>query len=402
MTDSDSPTSSDPPTGRNVRPVGKPGKWVPSHGGLTKLTKDISGYMTAAKVRTRFQAAHGGRVKLPDSLKDSRISSISNETRGGLSEQTFGETVRALAPLYPEFFSGRRYRDVADNPDSLKETGDDFIDPGIKHAVGQPINAPGGQVVLWKLLQVSVAIGIGIGIATMMIASFPKDGGDSPKDPLSVSQYLARLDPQLFYGSKDGLYDVARLNVNKEAEYSETDFAGEIAGTWATFDIMANNAGFVKEIMFPIMEEGLQRGVRYRIVLSDYRTSNQWNELFSEMAGYKQTGATAVPAQDTHQTVAEFLQRIETDKLSNPRSKYTGSLEIRWNPRFLFNTMWIRDAGQDDAIAHLGIHTYRGKGTWPSLRVSRKTAPDMVDSIAQEFRFAFDNGIEFGELPLPK
>lgn len=415
--------------------------WVVATGTKIKLAQPMADKLTARLVADRYKVLHPGTDQLPTVLDTRRIQMIVNPKGEGVVKTNFIDSVQGLADIFEEMFLGKSYGEIADNVDALGEEsklpvvppnssaaapnksdfGSDSIAENEKSVSHHPnsgkeiVRAPTQYPLIIGALSISLLGAILFGIyyrnqcqrlvneiagLTTLVKQVP-DPTKLPSKRSYVSNYLHHADPTIFYGSLDGVYDVARVNFCKRAEYDETAFTQEVGGSQFSFDMLINNGGFVRETLIPLMEEGLRRGVRYRLVLTDYRTSNRWSDLFRKEVGDKTEDSHREPSKDNHQKLHEFLERVNGDKASNPNTQFTGSVVVKWNQKFLFNTMWIRDGGGDEAIAHLGMHFYRGKNSWPSIRVSKKTAPDMVRSVEQEFRMLFDEALDFDAVPLP-
>lgn len=408
---SDEPAQS----GETEEQVGTAKEWKPSSGKLTKLEPKIARKLTVSGVAAKALA-----IKYCDDEKflvESRIRAITDPGRAGLREKSFLETVGALAELYPDRFAGKTYGDVAENESALEHVANTLILKGLDPQVEsesevtneEPETASADtEPVPEEQSQNQISLKVFVGgcllasaVTAVIVGWIATSTPDSGSDRKTLSQWVIEADSSIFYGSKDGRYDIGRINANKSAEYSETDFVREISEAKSSFDILANNAGFVREIMFAPMEKGIRRGVNYRIVLSDYRNSNEWLSVFRDAIGDEFQGSHIEASRDIHIKIREFVDRINSDKANNPNSEFTGSVEVRWNSLFLFNTMWIRDSGQENAVGHLGIHFHRGKPTWPSIRVSRKIAPDVVTSIEREFRYIFEHASAFDAIEVP-
>ncbi len=383
--------------------------WKESQGNKTKLRRDLATKLKPARVEDRWnQKSHS--LPLPNQLKEGSLNSICTPGREGVQQSSFTEKVRALAELFIEDFADETYGDVADNPEALDEVCRNTKIIVSAAATSDPVAqsttaSNAASTTFSQRFQLGILSGIVIGVLFTSVAwltlapSVNPVDAMMPTDQLGLSELAVAVDPSVFYGASKGLYNVARVNHNKAAEYTETDFVTEVKSARSRFDFLANNAGVVNEVLLTPIEEGLQRGVQYRLVLSDYRQDNEKIRLLRESMGLRDEEILAAPARSVHDKLAEFINRIHQDKSTNPQSKYIGDIELRWNTKFLFNTMWIRDSGQEDAVAHVGLHFHRPKDNWPSIRVSRRIAPEMIANVEQEFGFIFNNALPMDAIP---
>lgn len=420
--------------GDSAKPVGASGAWQPSTGSKTKLKKSVAKQIDFAGVRSRYCAAHAGDETLPKSLIESRIKAIGAPSREGLSESSFIQTLAALGKLFPELFAGKTYGDVAENPKALASNANKKIVTEVSSVLpagDKPLSEvgprsedqptplkPGKREWLRAILTLSGLLALVISLLWNGIISsrnstlalrnhqLTEDVADyrnriNTYDPLAeLPQALGDLDSKVFYGRKDKLYEIVRLIPNNGSLRSNTDFVSELNETVYTFDMIANTAGVVREQWLPIIEDGLRRGVDYRIILSDYRRSNAAFDAFSEAVKEESAMLSRGAAIEHHGQLFALIERLEADKKSGA-DVFRGSLQVRWNPYPLLHTMWIRDLGQPTALAHLGVHFYQGKNTWPSIRLTPRISPDGFDNVAEEFRVSWERSLKFDKLPFP-
>lgn len=214
-----------------------------------------------------------------------------------------------------------------------------------------------------------------------------------------LSAAVSHIEPSVFYGSDDNRYEVARVLPDRAALGGETNFIKDLQDATYTFDMLANTGGVVREEWAPIIEEGLRRGVDYRLILCDYRDSNPHFGSFSAAVGEMDRSLGRGAANEHHRQLLELTNKLADDARRGSERVYRGSLTVKWNQKPLLYTMWLRDAGEEDAIGHLGVHFYQGKNFWPCTRCSRKTAPRMVENMAAEFEAAWKASIPFNDLP---
>lgn len=222
-----------------------------------------------------------------------------------------------------------------------------------------------------------------------------------PEDSAFVSEYLAALDQNIFYSGKDGLYEFTRILPDNQSLYNETEFERELDETVTSFDILANTAGVVRERWLPIIERGLRRGVSYRIILSDYRKSNTNLDAFQNAMGEKMQTLARTAVAEHHHQLQELINRIDEDAKRGRDRQFHGTLEVRWNPKLLLYSMWIRDGRSPEAIGHLGVHFYQGKNFWPCIRASKRTAPRALENMMNEYDHAFDQSLKYDAMPYP-
>jgi hypothetical protein len=198
----------------------------------------------------------------------------------------------------------------------------------------------------------------------------------------ALGTYLAKADPDIFYGSKDGAYWIARVLPNQEAIYTQTRMAEDLGEVRTSFDILVNTGGDFVRRFRPAIEAALQRGVEFRFILSDYtETDPQIKQNFDSFTGA--VGESPAEARGACENMRKELEELQK-RIQADRGTYRGSLELRWNQRPLLYTLWVRDRNQTDAISHLSVHMYRGKSTWPAFRFGKDAKP-MTDSLTAEF-----------------
>jgi hypothetical protein len=199
-----------------------------------------------------------------------------------------------------------------------------------------------------------------------------------PRSNVEFGRLLSSRDPAIFYGSRSGRYEIARVLPTQAALREETILSAEIREAQMSFDLMANTAGTVFRSHEPEFLAAVKRGVNIRILLCDYSPDNREN--FDNFAIAVGEAPEAVRLDAKY--VAAQIEKARA-KLSDG-SESRGTLELRWYQKPIFYTAWIRDRKHPDAIAHLSVHMYRSKNEWPSFRFGRD-AKDMVGSISDDF-----------------
>lgn len=220
-----------------------------------------------------------------------------------------------------------------------------------------------------------------------------------PASLATLSSHVATFDPQIFYGSQNSIYEIGRIIPNNTSLYNDTNFVKDLEETIYSFDMFANTGGVVKERWMPILEDGLRRGVDYRIVLSDYRPENENFARFSHAVGEALTDQARGATIENHRQLQALIDRLEADKQKGDKQEFRGSLTVKWNDDLLLHTLWLRDGKQPRAIGHLGVHFYQGKGQWPCIRASKQTSPEMVENMVAEFETIWDRAKDYDFLP---
>ena len=199
-----------------------------------------------------------------------------------------------------------------------------------------------------------------------------------------LSWFLAFHDPQIFNSSANGQYELARALDSYGTLSKETHLSDEIIGTKQSFDMLVNNAQYIRFAQKDNFLNVVQRGGRLRIILWDYSESNrQGYDAFARSIG-QNPEETREGAKNVHHELSQWKAMIENDS-----KKYPGSFEFRWNTKPLLYTMWIRDWGETDAIGHLGINFYRGQEYFPTFRVSQRDSYKTLGNMHDEFEAAW-------------
>ncbi len=236
--------------------------------------------------------------------------------------------------------------------------------------------------------------------------------GDVPNNQKFLSHYLRLKAPEVFYGLADANYDIARILPTNGYMRSHTNFRKELTETKTTFDMLANNAGVVSENWEPIIIDGLKRGVHYRLILSDYRESNSHFDVFENTVHKLNAVEARGSAAHLHSRLDRLITLLANDT-KNHTHTYKGSLNVKWNKKFLLYTMWLRDVDTSEAVGHLGVHFYRGKAYWPNLRFSRNTTnsifpppreddtQEFLELMKREFNELFVESMEYNVVRVP-
>ena len=199
-----------------------------------------------------------------------------------------------------------------------------------------------------------------------------------------LSMFLAFDDPIAFNHSRNGQYELARAIDNLATLRHDTNLSEEIAHTTSTFDMLANNAQYIRLEQAENIMNIVRRGGRVRVILWDYSETNRpgydaFCRAIKQNPEETREGARNVDAE---------LSRLQ-DRIRNDRNTYPGSFDVRWNEKPLLYTMWIRDWNSDNALAHLGVHFYQGQDSWPAFRVTRRSGPQLLQNMHAEFEEAW-------------
>lgn len=351
------------------------------------------------------------------------LSTKSNlENTGNSSHPTVQRVAQALSVTIDELLPGRspgedeRARLVALGVDRLtggtSGLGSEADDSGSANADSEEYfdsESPGDAVLEASPPWVRQPLGITISavilgnllLAALVIYWVVGAKGSRALDHQILSDDLANHAPDVFYGRTNTPYEFGRVIPRNASLRDETNFVKELGDTVYSFDMLANTAGVVREQWLPIIEEGLRRGVDYRIILSDYRESNHRFEDFSKSVNEQTVLLSRGASIEHHKQLEALLERIKADEAKGKDRTFRGTLQVKWNPRVLLYTMWIRDAREKDALAHLGVHFYQGKNQWPNFRFSKEVAPDMVENMVTEFEEAWQSSLDYGDLPFP-
>jgi hypothetical protein len=203
---------------------------------------------------------------------------------------------------------------------------------------------------------------------------------------VALFRFLRIHDPAVFYGSPVQQYELARIAWNYDILRNHTNLGAEIAGTTRTFDLLANNAQYIRNSQRDNILNIIRRGGRVRVILWDYSEPNRVHyDAFLRATEQPVLAETRAGAVAVDREVAAMQRLIAANK-----RRYPGSLELRWNQKPLFYTMWLRDYGvPSNTLAHLGIHFYRGQDYWPALRLSRRDGARMIENMHAEFEHAW-------------
>lgn len=205
------------------------------------------------------------------------------------------------------------------------------------------------------------------------------------------SRYLTFHDPIAFSYAINGQYSSARVLPDRAA-FKDTNLSEEIGATQSTFDMLANNAQFIRVDHFESLRNIIKRGGRLRIILWDYSQANKSYDPFHDAIAEGTTGQRgSTEARAGGRMIHDVLEQLRRD-VEVDRKTYLGSFEYRINPQMLFYTMWIRDwneQGNMNALGHLGVHFYRGQQYWPSIRVSMRNGKELLNNMHKEFEHAW-------------
>ncbi|MFO0900504.1 MAG: hypothetical protein U0836_24000 [Pirellulales bacterium] len=215
-----------------------------------------------------------------------------------------------------------------------------------------------------------------------------------PEGVTFLSALFRRYAPLVFSLPEGSAYEFARVVPHRAALRTTTDLVAELRGTQQSFDLHTNVGGaFVDQL--PLIEEGVKRGVRYRLIFSDYRPTNCRLAPFLEDVNEGGAGPAREVLRLHHQHLDKVIQRLKAAGGAGP-----GSLEVRWNRKLMLYGLWLRDRELESALAHLEVYLYHGKPAWPCLRTSRSMAPELMKNLVEEFEFAWEAAAPYEAIPL--
>ena len=214
----------------------------------------------------------------------------------------------------------------------------------------------------------------------------------------ALGSFLAIHDAKVFNNSPNGRYEVARAIDSRGSLRGETKLSDELLGTRKTLDLLVNNAAIIHYDHMQNLTELLKRGVHIRLVLWDYSDANRvaYDEFCRAI--HQDADGNRGDARDTHADMLTMQQAIARDP-----KLYPGTLEIRFNRKPLFYTMWLRDAAiPQNALGHISIHFYQGQQAFPSFRVSDRDGRRTLQNMHDEFEYAWRNSSERLAPPPPQ
>lgn len=198
-----------------------------------------------------------------------------------------------------------------------------------------------------------------------------------------ISKSLAIHDPIAFNHSKTGTYNVARLIAGRAELRVSTDFRKELLSSKESFSLFANGFPTFREFEEEFAEMA-RRGVKIRIVMTDFSESNRHNWAgFASAVGLSNTNADAGVGINIYELIHQLQKR------------FPNNVELRLNSQPLLFTMWIRDAKRADALANLGVHFYGGQKDWPYFRITRTLGGDQIDVLGDQFERIWEMAIPY-------
>jgi hypothetical protein len=191
---------------------------------------------------------------------------------------------------------------------------------------------------------------------------------------------VERTDPSAFSRGEGGTYQIARALPDRKALVSETDMVDTIRQSKQTFDTFALT-GSVFFNNTEALEDGLRRGVRFRILLLDHGDANRTNvECYFRHCGINSNGLEW-SSDNAKLAYATFRRLRREAKASQP-----GSIEVRWWPGPFLNSFWVRDSGTANALSHAELTYYGDVSLNPSVRFGR-LSPQMIASLQVQFDY---------------
>ena len=201
-----------------------------------------------------------------------------------------------------------------------------------------------------------------------------------PPSGEALSRFLAKRDPNVFFGAKDGRYKLARVVADRSDLETNTRLSETIDNTEMTFDLLVISGGVFQHFQSDF-ERAIERGVRVRIIAQDPGSATKmfYDAIYSAPRDSSPNGERA-QALATLNAVSNLKAKIESN-----RDRFKGSLELRWMQKPLFYSIWLKDAAdRKRAVGHISVFSYRSP-TWdPCFRVGYDGF-ELVNGLREEF-----------------
>lgn len=194
---------------------------------------------------------------------------------------------------------------------------------------------------------------------------------------LVISRAMAIHDPTAFNHSRSGNYHLARLIDGRADLRANTDFRKELTSSQQSFSMIVNGFPSFREFETEFASMA-QRGVKIRIVMTDFSDSNRHN-----WAGF--ASAVGLPNPEADAAVAANIY----EQVNSLQMRFPDNVELRLNSQPLLYTMWLRDVDRPDALANLGIHYYGGQKDWPYFRITRTTGGTQIAGLTEQFELVW-------------
>ena len=201
-----------------------------------------------------------------------------------------------------------------------------------------------------------------------------------------LSIMLGYHDPIIFNSSPNGDYEIARAIDSYATLRGETRLSDEVRGTQKSFDLLANNAQYIRKDQEANFIDIIHRGGAIRILLSDYTDANRQNyDAFCRAIGESidETRGGSI-------AVAEELRHLKR-QFDSDKGQYPGHMDFRWNMQPILYTMWVRDWDQSNGMGHIGLNFYQGQTSFPDFRVSALDSDRTLRNMHLEFETAWKN-----------
>jgi len=195
---------------------------------------------------------------------------------------------------------------------------------------------------------------------------------------------VERTDPAAFSRGEGGIYQIARALPDRKTLVSESDMVDTIRQTRETFDAFALT-GSVFFNNTEALNDGLRRGVQFRILLLDHSEANRTNvECYFQHCAINSNGLEW-SRENANQGYAVFRRMRRGSKASQ-----TGSIEVRWWRGPFLNSFWVRDSGTTNALGHAELTYYGDVNLNPSVRFGN-LSPRMIGSLQEQFNYLWSN-----------
>ena len=189
---------------------------------------------------------------------------------------------------------------------------------------------------------------------------------------------LQQRDASIFADSKSGRYYIARLLPDRVSLQSDTDLRDDMEMSKATFDMYANNAGFVLQFYAKQVDKMVKAGIHVRFLLTDWDDANK-NLDAHAVAVHSSPAKVRAAIIESKRILDELMMKYKGD-----RGTYPGTLEVKYTRDLLLYSSWIRDRNTPNATAHVELQLHGGKDKWPSFRFG-KDSGRLASYLAAEY-----------------
>ena len=197
----------------------------------------------------------------------------------------------------------------------------------------------------------------------------------------SIQNRLLMENPKLFDGATINNLEYARVLPNGQSLGSEASFAKIIETTESEFYIFTNA---FKQFYFneEAIDDSLQRGVKYKILLIDPDTENE-HGINDHWVYYPEQGMSN---RNRNKLIADLESTIDRIKLRQNnilKLSYPGTVEVKYYRKPVYFQMWMQDPSRAHGIAQINIAHF--DGFKPHFRVSKDTSKRLFNFLKDEF-----------------